>query len=469
MNSRSAVIPRLTLFNTLTRSIEEFTPIEPGKVRLYACGPTVYHYAHIGNMRTYIFEDVLVRALRHAGYDVAHVMNITDVGHLQSDADSGDDKMLIAARREKKSPWEIAEFYEQEFFRHSQLLNIKKPDVICRATGHIPEMMTMIGILLEKGFAYQSDGNVYFDVSRFPTYADFAGLRMDAQVYSDRVTIDDRKRNQADFALWFSNSKFPNQIMKWDSPWGTGFPGWHIECSAMATKYLGSHIDIHCGGVDHIPVHHTNEIAQSEGCLGHRWVNYWFHCEFLNVDAGKMSKSKGDFLTIDTLRNDGFDPRAYRYLVLSSHYRGGLKFSYEALEAAATTYGNLQNRIVDLRAASDASDEPGSPEARDRLAEAFWSAMYGDLHTPTALAALWAVARSTELSARQKLELLEAFDTVLGLDYGIESRRSLTPEQESLIAAREIARAERNWAEADRIRNLLVAQGIEIRDARTGS
>ena len=469
MNSSAAASPRLTLFNTLTRRVEEFTPIEPGKVRLYACGPTVYNYAHIGNMRTYIFEDVLARTLKHAGYLVTHVMNITDVGHLQSDADSGDDKMLIAARRDRKSPWDVARFYEDAFFRHSQLVNIKKPDVICRATEHIAEMIMMIGALLEKGFAYESDGNVYFEVSKFPTYADFAGLRMDAHVHSDRVTIDYRKRNQADFALWFSNSKFPDQIMKWDSPWGDGFPGWHIECSAMASRYLGSRIDIHCGGVDHIPVHHTNEIAQSEGCFGHRWVNYWFHCDFLNVEAGKMSKSKGDVLTIETLRDDGFDPRAYRYLVLSSHYRGGMKFTYDALEGAANTYSNLQKRVADLREASDKSDEPGPPAERRRLAEAFWSALYEDLHTPRALAVLWSVARSTKMSALQKLELLEAFDTALGLEYGIVSRRSLTPEQESLMLARESARAERNWAEADRIRDLLVTQGIEIRDAKAGS
>jgi cysteinyl-tRNA synthetase len=469
MISHSTEVPRVTLYNTLSRRVEDFIPLESGKVRLYACGPTVYNFAHIGNMRTYIFEDVLSRALRHADYAVTHVMNITDVGHLQSDADSGDDKMSIAALREKKSAWDIAKFYESEFFRHSQLVNVKRPDVICRATEHIGDMIEMIDVLQQKGFAYENDGNVYFAVSKFPTYADFAGLRMAAQVHSDRVVLDERKRDQADFALWFSKSKFPNQIMRWDSPWGVGFPGWHIECSAMASKYLGTRIDIHCGGIDHINVHHTNEIAQSESCFGHKWVNYWFHCDFLTIDAGKMSKSKGEFLTIDTLRNDGFDPKAFRYLVLASHYRGGLNFSYEALEAAANTYNNLKNRIAVLREEPRPSAKPDLSAAHAGFSFPFWSAIYNDLHTPTALAVLWSVVRSDQLGPQEKLALLEEFDTVLGLDYGTIAARSLTPEQELLVSAREIARAARDWAEADRIRALLVAQGIEVRDAKSAS
>jgi len=451
------------LFNTESRVVERLTPIDPGRIGLYACGPTVYKHAHIGNLRTYIFEDVLVRTLERAGYAVKHVMNVTDVGHMQSDADEGEDKMTLAARQEQRSPWDIAKHYEAEFFRHSAMLNIRRPTVVCRATEHIPDMIEMVRVLEQKGFAYESGGNVYFDISRFPSYADFAGLRLDNLAPTDRVEVDDRKRHQADFALWFSQSKFPGQIMKWDSPWGVGFPGWHIECSAMASKYLGDRFDIHCGGIDHVAVHHTNEIAQSECCFGHRWVRHWFHCDFLELDKGKMSKSTGDFLTLDVLSERGIDPCAYRYLVLTSHYRGALRFTFEALESAATALTGLRRRVAELRA------ECGSPESLPEDASQenpFWAAMFNDLRTPTAMAALWATAKDEQLSASRKLALMLDYDSVLGLNLTQPTAKLLSEEQEMWKAQREQARAARNWKEADRLRDLLAAQGVDVKDSK---
>ena len=460
----------LSLYNTLTRQKEEFKPVDANNVSMYACGPTVYNYAHIGNMRTYVFEDVLRRALKHAGYNLQHVMNITDVGHLQSDADEGDDKMSLAAQREKKSPWDIARFYENEFFRHAALLNIQRPDVVCRATDHVQEMIEMVKTLVEKGYAYISQGNVYFDVTKFDRYAEFAKLRMDEQSQTDRVEHDERKRNQADFALWFSQSKFPNQIMKWDSPWGVGFPGWHIECSAMASKYLGKHFDINCGGIDHINVHHTNEIAQSECCHGgHKWVNYWLHGEFLNVDSGKMSKSKGQFLTVDTLVQDGFDPMAYRYLLLTAHYRSELKFSYEALSSAHSTLQGLRERVLEWKKNALSGEVVGA--AAKEFQEKFWAAVNDDLHMPIALSVVWAAAKSDSLSDAEKLGLIQDFDTVLGLGLMAYQKREvvLTDEQAAMIAARDEAKKSRNFAESDRIRDELKAMGIALEDTPQGT
>ncbi len=457
----------LQLFNTASRTLEPFKPIDAGKVGLYTCGPTVYHYAHIGNMRTYVFEDILRRTLEHWGYDVNHVMNITDVGHLQSDADSGDDKMAVAARREQKSPWDIARFYEDEFFRHSTMLRIKRPVIVCRATNHVADMIAMIGKLVQDGYAYVNDGNVYFDVAKFSGYTKFAGLILDQQEQCERVERDERKRNQADFALWFSQSKYPNQIMKWESPWGVGFPGWHIECSAMASKYLGEHFDIHCGGIDHIPVHHTNEIAQSECCHGHKWVNYWLHGEFLNVDAGKMSKSKGDTLTVDTLVQDGYDPLDYRYLLLTAHYRSELRFSYAALSQARTAHQGLRERMREWQAAGPAQAELGREAQSFR--NRFRQAVANDLHMPTALAVAWAVTKSDALQPGEKLALWNEFDLVFGLELNAQHRRELSEEQSRLLAERAAARAAKNWAESDRLRDALAAQGIQVKDTKLGT
>ncbi|QIB08795.1 cysteine--tRNA ligase [Pseudomonas bijieensis] len=455
----------MELFNTLGRTVVPFIPIVENHVGLYACGPTVYHYAHIGNMRTYIFEDVLAKTLRHQGLVVKHVMNITDVGHLQSDADAGHDKLMVGAARENKTPWQVAQFYEEAFFRHCGLLNITRPDVVCRATQHIPEIITLIERLLEKGVAYESAGNVYFSVEKFPAYHELGQLVLDEQRATERVSHDPLKRSQADFALWFSTSKFPGQIMKWESPWGLGFPGWHIECSAMASKYLGERVDIHCGGIDHINVHHSNEIAQSECCFGHRWVNYWFHCEFLNVEAEKMSKSSGEFLTVDSLVDRGYDPCAFRLLVLGSHYRSALAFSWEALDDVATALQKARRRIS---SALENNSPPG--EAFSALHAAsyrrFFAALEKDLHTPSAMAEFWWVIKSNELTESERIDLLRSFNAVLDIGLFDTQATRLTSEQSDLIAARNVARNERNWAESDRIRDLLLAQGISLSDLK---
>lgn len=457
----------ISLYNTLTRSKSEFVPIEPGKVSLYCCGPTVYNFSHIGNFRTYVFEDVLTRALKRCGYAVTHVMNITDVGHLQSDADEGDDKMMLAVKREQKSPWDIARHYEEIFFKHMDALDIVRPTIVCRATDHIPEMIKMVETLVEKGYGYVSQGNVYFDVTKFDHYCDFAGLRLDQQNQTDRVEEDERKRNQADFALWFSQSKYPNQIMKWDSPWGVGFPGWHIECSAMASRYLGEHFDIHCGGIDHINVHHTNEIAQSECCHGHKWVNVWMHGEFLNLDSGKMSKSKGEIMTVDTLVQNGFDPLDYRYLLFTAHYRSELKFSYETLTSARTALLTLRERIHDWKAEAAPSDDL-SDNAK-AYQQKFWDAVADDLHMPIAVSVVWSVVKADDISVSEKLALLADFDDVLGLNLIGFEREQMSPEQQALFDLRVKARAEKNWAESDRLRDALLEQGIQVKDSKDGT
>lgn len=460
-----AATSALRFYNTLTRQKEEFVPLEPGKAKLYTCGPTVYHHQHIGNMRTYVFEDVLRRVLVMNGYDVQHVMNITDVGHLQSDADAGDDKMMIAAAREQRSPWDIAREYETEFFKHTELLNVQRPHVVCRATEHIPEMIKMVEQLVQQGYGYVSGGNVYFDVSKFDRYADFARLRLENSEQTDRVEFDERKRNQADFALWFSVSKFPNQIMKWPSPWGEGFPGWHIECSAMASKYLGQRIDIHCGGIDHIPVHHTNEIAQAECCHGHKWVNYWLHGEHLHDATGKMSKSKGEFLTIDSLATADYEPLDYRYLLLTAHYRGSVSFSYDSLTMARNTLKGLRETLRRLRL------EGGTPSASPAVQEfrqMFLDAVNDDLHMPIALTVMWSALKDERINAADKVALIEEFDKVFGLSLNAEKKYLLTEDQAQLMNARLIARQNKNWAESDRIRDELLAQGIALEDGPQG-
>jgi len=464
------VSPRtLRIHNTATRKVEPFEPLEPGKVGLYACGPTVYNYAHIGNLRTYFFEDVLRRTLEAIGFEVRHVMNVTDVGHLQSDEDFGDDKMMLAAGREKKSPWEIARFYEDAFFRHTDQLRIERPTVVCRATDHVPDMIAFIEALVADGHAYESGGNVYFEVSSFERYCDFAGLKLDQQCQTERVEHDERKRHQADFALWFSQSKYPNQIMTWDSPWGIGFPGWHIECSAMATRYLGEHFDIHCGGIDHVPVHHTNEIAQSEARFGDGWVRYWVHGEFLIDETGKMSKSKGEFLHLDRLSERGYDPLDYRYLLLTSHYRNKLHFTWDGLDQARNARRTLMNLIQDWQDAAK-RDAGGGGEAAAAAHEArFWDSMLDDLHTPKALTAFWAAARDDGLSAAQRLALAGRFDPILGLGLLEDRRPDLTAEQQGMIDRRFEARKAKDFATADSLRDQLLAEGIRLKDRPDGT
>lgn len=447
----------LRLYNTLTRTVEEFTPLNPPRVTMYCCGPTVYNYAHIGNLRTYVFEDVLRRTLRFVGYEPYHVMNITDVGHLESDADEGEDKMEKGARREGIDVWELARKYERAWLADMEALNIERPEVICRATEHIPDMIALVEKLLEKGYAYITEDAVYYDTSKFPNYArlarlDLRGLQAGA---GGRVTLKGDKRHPNDFALWFMNR--PRHIMQWDSPWGRGYPGWHIECSAMSMRYLGPTIDIHCGGVDHIPVHHTNEIAQSEGATGQPFVRFWLHGEWLLIGSEKMSKSTENFITLQTLTERGYDPLSYRYLCLGAHYRSELRFTWPALDAAQQAL----RRIYNLRPQSDplAGNESEYAEARQEVVEAITN----DLNVPQAIGLL-----HTHGSYR----LWKEMDPVLGLSFEERARDQDEPlpvEVQRLVELRDQARRERNWAESDRIRAELIAMGYEVGDTPSGT
>ncbi len=460
------------IFNTLTRTVEPFVPIETGKVRLYTCGPTVYNYAHIGNLRTYILEDLIRRVFETRGYEVRHVMNVTDVGHLESDADTGEDKLELAARREKHSPWEIARFYEAAFFDDCKKLSIEPPVVICRATEHIGDMIDFIRRIEERGYCYLADGNVYFSIDRFPEYGRLALLDLESLRAGSRIEVDSRKRNPLDFVLWFSNSKFRNQIMQWDSPWGRGFPGWHIECSAMATKYLGERIDIHTGGIDHIPVHHTNEIAQSEGCLGHKWVNYWMHCDFLLLKEAKMAKSSGQFLRLASLEERGFEAQHYRYFCLGAHYRSALTFSWEALEGARVAFESLKNRAIGwkIQAQSQKSAPAGAAERAAAYQERFTKHVADDINVPAALGVLWEMAKDAALPPAMKLELALGFDGVLGLGFAGFERPAADPEVEAQIELRNQARRNRDWKAADAIRDRLLAErGVQLMDTPRGT
>lgn len=482
----------MLLYNSLTHRKEEFFTNEPGKVKLYTCGPTVYHFAHIGNLRTYLMEDVLDKYLRYAGYDVLRVMNITDVGHLSSDADTGEDKMLKGAKREHKSVMEIAQFYTDAFFDDCRRLNIRRPDVVEPATGCIPEFIRMVEGLLEKGYAYQAGGNVYFDTSKRKEYHVFNKHEEEDLMVGVRegVEEDANKRNKNDFVLWFTKSKFEDQALKWDSPWGVGYPGWHIECSGISLKHCGEYLDIHCGGIDNAFPHHTNEIAQSEAFLGHKWCNFWFHVLHLNDSTGKMSKSKGEFLTLSLLERKGYDPMAYRLFCLQSHYRRNLVFTYEGLDNAAGTYQKLIARIAALRE----SDGPVDEAAADTLRARFREALDNDLNTSLAVTALYDVLKY-KTDDHTKLALLGEFDQVLGLqllpaaakkraeqkqaaaqaasqagDYAVVAEGCPPDEAvEARIRARYEAKKARDFAQADRIREELKAQGVEIIDLPGGA
>ena len=475
------------LYNSATRKKEEFVPNNPELVKMYTCGPTVYHYAHIGNLRSYIMEDVLEKTLRYLGYPVKRVMNITDVGHLASDADTGEDKMLKGAKRENKSVLEIAKFYTDAFFSDCQKLNIKRPDVVEPATHCIDEYIKIITRLLEKGYAYLAGGNVYFDTSKLERYYIFNDHDMEDLAVGVRegVEEDSNKRNKNDFVLWFTKSKFEDQALKWDSPWGVGYPGWHIECSGISMKHLGEDLDLHCGGIDNAFPHHTNEIAQSESYLGHKWCNYWFHVHHLNTNTGKMSKSKGEFLTVSLLESKGYDPLAYRLFCLQSHYRRNLVFSYENLDNAVVTYGKLVAKIAAL---NPADPEPVDQAAFDALKEKFSSALANDLNTSLAITAVYDVLKAKTNDAT-KLALLGDFDYVLGLDLlakADKKRKELAaapktgaftilsesgeadPAVEAKIQARQDAKKAKNFAEADRLRDELKAEGIELTDIPGG-
>ena len=464
------------LYNSLTHKKELFTPNNPDVVKMYTCGPTVYHFAHIGNLRTYIMEDVLEKSLRYVGYNVKRVMNITDVGHLASDADTGEDKMLKGAKRENKSVMEIAQYYTEAFFADCDKLNIKKPDIIQPATGCIAEFIQMVSGLLEKGFAYVAGGNVYFDTSKLEKYYVFNDHDEEDLAVGVRegVEEDTNKRNKNDFVLWFTKSKFEDQALKWESPWGVGYPGWHIECSGISMKYLGEDLDIHCGGIDNAFPHHTNEIAQSESYFGHKWCNYWFHVHHLNTDTGKMSKSKGEFLTVSLLEQKGYDPMAYRLFCLQSHYRRNLVFSWENMDNAAQTYQKLIARIATLK-----EDGAVDTQAFDALKERFVGALNGDLNTSLAVTAVYDVLKAKTNDAT-KLAALTDFDQVLSLNLieaakvlqkqqAEEAAASADPEIDALVQARTEAKKAKNYAEADRIRDELKARGIEIIDTPQGA
>lgn len=461
------------LYNTLTKKIEEFVPNEEGKVGMYTCGPTVYHYAHIGNLRSYIMEDVLEKYLRYVGYDVKRVMNITDVGHLTSDGDTGEDKMLAGAKREHKSVMDIARFYTDAFMEDCRKLGIKKPDVVEPATNCIPEFIHMIEVLLEKGYAYVSGDNVYFDTSRLDQYYVLSSQREEDLKVGVRSDVDEdtNKRNKTDFVLWFTKSKFENQEMKWDSPWGVGYPGWHIECSCISMKHLGEYMDIHCGGVDNIFPHHTNEIAQSESYTGHKWCNYWFHVNHLNTKSGKMSKSKGEFLTISLLEEKGYDPMVYRLFCLLSHYRKPLEFSWEGLDNVALTYDKLYKRIQNLSEQGEL-DETAYKEYEKRFA----GALGNDINTSSAITVLYDMLKE-DFSDATKRKLVLRYDEVLSLGLARafeevseeEVDSELTAYVEKMIEERKAAKKAKDFARADEIREELSARGILLKDTREGT
>ncbi len=479
----------LKIYNTVTKKVEVFKPFDEKEVKMYTCGPTVYHYAHIGNLRTYIFEDVLEKTLNYIGYKVKRCMNITDVGHLESDGDEGEDKMLKGAKREGKTVWEIAEFYENEFLKDAAKLNIKKPEIVSRATDNIDEFIKLVKALEDKGYTYIANGNVYFDVSKFPNYTELSHKNLDDLnvAVRDDVSVDTGKKSPLDFVLWFTKSKFENQAMKWDSPWGVGYPGWHIECSGISMKYLGEHLDIHCGGVDNIFPHHTNEIAQSESFLGHKWCSYWCHGEHLNDKQGKMSKSKGEFLQVSLLEQKGYDPLSYRLFCLNSHYRNQLVFSFESLDLAKASYEKLLKRVSEVNKQISDSDKINNDNI-NKYDEKFTDAMCNDLNTSNALTVLYDVLKAEDLNAKEKITLVESFDKVLSLSLIREDNsqvkdlidgKKITFEKDvtddeicdiiALANERIDAKKSKDFEKADKIRNDIETKfNVTVKDTREG-
>lgn len=482
----------LKLYNTMGSSLQNFYPLVEGEMSFYGCGPTVYNYAHIGNLRAYVFQDTLARSFRFLGYKVKHVMNITDVGHLTDDADSGEDKMLRSAKERGRSVLEIADFYTRAFFYDCERLNIQKPDIVCKATEHIDDMIALIKRIEANGHTYFAGGNLYFDISTFPDYGKLANLKLDELKAGARIEVDKNKKNPHDFVLWFTNSKFENQALLWDSPWGRGYPGWHIECSAMSMKYLGERFDIHTGGIDHVRIHHTNEIAQSEGATGHKWVNYWLHNEFLLMDKGKMSKSAGNFLILDNLIQEGFDPLDYRFLLLGGHYRSQVSFSWASMETAKNARKSLLSKIHKIICDCERSEfekllaggglhlyeslqHLESDQAKHYLAD-FAESLEQDISTPKALSVLNVLIKDKRISPREILYLVHSFDSVFGLNllqnaatFHEEQNIPLDPLVEALIAKRADAKKNKNFALADQIRDELKANGIILSDSPTGT
>lgn len=459
----------MLLYNTLTRKKEEFIPYDGKRVGFYTCGPTVYHYAHIGNMRNYIGHDILDKTLRYLGYDVTRVMNITDVGHLKSDSDSGEDKMVASAKREHKSVMDIAKFYTDAFFHDFDALNLRRPDIVSPATDNIDEYIKIISKLLEDGYAYQAGGNVYFDVSKVDDYYKLTNHKEDEMVVGvrDGVEYDNNKRNQADFALWFTKSKFDDQDLKWDSPFGVGYPGWHIECSGISIKYLGEHLDIHGGGVDNIFPHHTNEIAQSEAYLGHKWCNYWFHNEHLMDDSGKMSKSKGAILSVSRLIEEGYNPLAFKLMCLMSNYRKQLVFSYDILKQVEGVYDKLKNRIL-------AINDIGELDTTkfDYYTDKFKEELSNDLNTANGITLIYDLLKDDSVNGHTKIEIINDFDKVFSLDLTkktLNTSINMDKYIKDKIEERRIAKMNKNYELSDSIRDELLDKGIILTDTREGT
>ncbi len=461
----------MKIYNTLTRKIEEFIPNNKNEITMYTCGPTVYHFAHIGNLRSYIMEDILEKTFNLMGYKVKRCMNITDVGHLSSDSDSGEDKMLKGAKREHKTVMQIADMYTKAFFEDCNKLNIKNPEIVVKATECIDEYIKIIETLLKKEYAYISNGNVYFDITKLKDYYALTNHKEDEMVVGVREGVEEDlgKKNQGDFVLWFTKSKFDDQELKWNSPWGIGYPGWHIECSGISILKLGEHLDIHCGGIDNIFPHHTNEIAQSESYLGHKWCNYWFHVEHLNDETGKMSKSKGEFLTVSLLEEKGYNPICYRLFCLQSHYRKQLLFSYDILDGAVNTYNKLKSKIKNIK-------ENKNGEIEYNLVEKykinFLEALGNDLNTSLALTTLYDVIKS-EANNNTKLYLIEMFDSVLSLNLLKDDIQNIDDELTKYInekiEERNKAKQDKNYELSDSIRNELLQKGIILKDTREGT
>ncbi|MBR1936349.1 MAG: cysteine--tRNA ligase [Bacilli bacterium] len=460
----------MRIYNTLSKKIEEFIPNDGNNVKIYTCGPTVYHYAHIGNLRTYIFEDILEKGLTYLGYNVKRAMNITDVGHLTSDGDTGEDKMEKGARREGKTVYEIADFYTEAFLNDMKKLNIKIPSIIEKASDNIDIYIKMISKMLDDGYAYISNGNVYFDISKADSYYELSGKNPDDLKIGvrDTVSLDSSKKNPMDFVLWFTLSKFENQIMKWDSPWGVGYPGWHIECSGISYKIFGDYLDIHCGGVDNIFPHHTNEIAQSEAFLGHKWCNYWCHGAHLNDESGKMSKSNGEFLTVSLLEKKGYSPLDYRFFCLNSHYRNSLVFTYDSLDIARNAYKKVKNKVSLLKEEGDIQKD-----LFDKYRGMFCDAISNDLNTSSMITVLYDVLKANELNNTTKIELLKDFDKVLSLDLFVEDDSSIDKDFEeyitNMINERNEAKKNKDYARADEIRNTLLEKKVKLIDTREGT
>ena len=454
----------IKFFNTLTRKKEEFKPIDEKEIKMYSCGPTVYYYAHIGNLRAYLFMDNLRRVLKYNGYTLKHVMNITDVGHLVSDADEGEDKMLKAARRENKDPFEIANFYMQEFLKDIDKLNIDRPEIIARATEHIDVMEEYVKKIIDNGYTYQTEDTVYFDTSKLDKYGVLSNRNVEEQKAGARVEFDSSKKNISDFALWIKAPE--NHIMKWDSFFGKSYPGWHLECSAMGYKYLGDHFDIHTGGIDHIPIHHENEIAQSKGFCGKIPANFWMHVEFLQINGGKMSKSLNNLYTIKDLQEKGYEPLVYRMFNFTSNYRNQINFTFEAMDAAKTALNRLREGFLKHKE----GNENISKEEIEDYKKRFLEAINDDLNMPMAMSVIWDIIKNPKKS-NDLANLLLKFDEVLGLDLAnYEKKQDELPEEiQKLVEERNEARKNKNWAESDRIRDILINKGYNVKDSKNGT